>query len=419
MGFPIKKQLLQKTNRRYLESFLVMAASETYELNACPEKLEEVYTVEEQLGKGQFAVVKKCHHKESGAEGAAKFIKVKRTRASRSGLSRELIAREASLLKGINHDQIIKLYDVFDNGPEVVLVLELLSGGELFDEISKMDYLTEIDACIYTKQVLEAIAYIHALKIVHLDIKPENIVLKEKSKPDIKLVDFGLAEHLTEGQELKTMVGTPEFVAPEIVNFESVGFYTDMWAIGVLVFVMLSGCSPFLGDDDQETYANIASVDYEMDEEEFGKISQEAKDLIENLLVKAPKKRLTGQRCLEHAWMQAETSQSAKENSTRIDTKSLRAFVARRKWQANVLKLHAVTRFAMGVNKLPSQFSVEVDDEGHPLDKSSNGDQLPGVQVSDLKDGAEQYSSKFSSLMGDLKLAANEEGLKETEAEES
>lgn len=315
------------------------------------EKIENFYDIKEELGRGQFAVVKKCISKETNEEVAAKFIKLKRTRTSKAGLSREMIEREASILNLLSHDKVIKLYDVFDLGPEMVLVLELLSGGELFDKICELEYLTELDACCYMKQVLEAIEHLHDSSIVHLDIKPENIVLKSSDKTDIKLVDFGLAQKLEPGKDLREMMGTPEFVAPEVINYESIGFYTDMWAIGVLAYILLSGCSPFLGDDNQETYANIVEVDYHFDEEYFDKISDDAKLFVSELLIKKPSKRSTVKDCLTHPWLLTISGPRKRQDSSLIATGRFKAFVARRRWQQSFQKLNAITRFSKFLRK--------------------------------------------------------------------
>lgn len=308
------------------------------------ETLEDIYDVETELGRGQFAVVKKCLSKENNNYVAAKFIQIKKTKASRKGLSREMIEREAGILKMIDHRKIIKLHDVFDLGTEMVLVLELLCGGELFEVLCEEDYLTETKACGYMKQVLEAMVYLHDKNIMHLDIKPENIVLKSKDSTEIKLVDFGLAQVAKPGQEIKEIMGTAEFVAPEIINYETIGFYTDMWAVGVLGFILLSGDSPFLGDDSQETFANICKADYDFEDEYWDELSDDAKQFIEKLLIVTPRKRNTAKVCMEHQWIKL-MSTSSTEKDTVIQTTRLKAYVAKRRWQESKLKMKALAAF--------------------------------------------------------------------------
>ncbi|EDO42287.1 predicted protein, partial [Nematostella vectensis] len=259
-------------------------------LNFKQDPVHHKFDIGDEIGSGQFAVVKKCSEKSSGLEFAAKFMKKRRSKALRRGVTLEQIIREATVLRSVAHQGIIYLHDIYETKMEFVLILELLSGGELFEFLSEQDFLTEDEAVGFLIQVIRAIEYLHDLSIVHLDIKPENIVLKNRTRPlHLKLIDFGLARKISKGEPVREMMGTPEFVAPEIIDFEVVGFPTDMWSIGVLTYIMLSGASPFLGDDNNETFSNISHVDYEFDDEYFKEISQPAKDFIEGLLIKKPR----------------------------------------------------------------------------------------------------------------------------------
>ncbi|KAL9987136.1 hypothetical protein ACROYT_G001390 [Oculina patagonica] len=177
--------------------------------------------------------------------------------------------------------------------------------------------------------------------------KPENIVLKDKVKKKVKLIDFGLARIIPPGEVVKAIMGTPEFVAPEVINFEPVGTPTDMWAIGVLTYILLSGASPFLGEDDNQTFVNIQNVDYDFDEEYFGQISSHAKEFITSLLLKKSRDRLSARDCLKHYWLQPEPEVSMKRRSTLIKTESLKAFTARTQWKKSLKKVIAVNRLAV------------------------------------------------------------------------
>ncbi|XP_029470156.1 death-associated protein kinase 3 [Rhinatrema bivittatum] len=269
--------------------------------------VEEHYEMGEELGSGQFAIVRKCREKRTNVEYAAKFIKKRRLSSSRRGVSREEIEREVDILREIQHPNIITLHDIFENKTDVVLILELVSGGELFDFLAEKESLTEEEATQFLKQILDGVYYLHSKRIAHFDLKPENIMLLDKHSPSprIKLIDFGIAHKIEAGNEFKNIFGTPEFVAPEIVNYEPLGLEADMWSIGVITYILLSGASPFLGETKQETLTNISGVNYDFDEEYFSNTSELAKDFIRRLLVKDPKKRMTIDQSLEHPWIKA------------------------------------------------------------------------------------------------------------------
>ncbi|NWI15263.1 DAPK3 kinase, partial [Crypturellus soui] len=236
---------------------------------------------------GQFAIVRKCRERKTGLEYAAKFIKKRRLSSSRRGVSREEIEREVDILREIQHPNIITLHDIFENKTDVVLILELVSGGELFDFLAEKESLTEEEATQFLKQILDGVHYLHSKRIAHFDLKPENIMLLDKNVPNprIKLIDFGIAHKIEAGNEFKNIFGTPEFVAPEIVNYEPLGLEADMCCS----CRRLSGASPFLGETKQETLTNISAVNYDFDEEYFSNTSELAKDFIRRLLVKDPK----------------------------------------------------------------------------------------------------------------------------------
>lgn len=163
---------------------------------------------------GQFAIVRKCRQKGTGKEYAAKFIKKRRLSSSRRGVSREEIEREVNILREIRHPNIITLHDIFENKTDVVLILELVSGGELFDFLAEKESLTEDEATQFLKQILDGVHYLHSKRIAHFDLKPENIMLLDKNVPNprIKLIDFGIAHKIEAGNEFKNIFGTPEFV---------------------------------------------------------------------------------------------------------------------------------------------------------------------------------------------------------------
>lgn len=188
-------------------------------------------------------------------------------------------------------------------------LLYSLSGGELFERITADGYvMSESEVINYMRQICEGIKHMHERNIIHLDVKPENIMCQTRESTNIKLIDFGLATKLDPNEVVKISTGTAEFAAPEIVEREPVGFYTDMWAVGVLSYVLLSGLSPFAGENDVATLKNVKACDWDFDEDAFRHISEEGKDFIRRLLVKNKEKRLTAHECLLHPWLTGDHS---------------------------------------------------------------------------------------------------------------
>ncbi|XP_030323505.1 death-associated protein kinase 1 isoform X4 [Calypte anna] len=355
------------------------------------ENLEEHYETGEDLGSGQFAVVKKCREKSTGQQFAAKFIKKRRTKSSRRGVSREDIEREVGILKEIRHPNVITLHDVYENKTDVILILELVAGGELFDFLAEKESLTEEEATEFLKQILNGVQYLHSLQIAHFDLKPENIMLLDRNvpKPRIKIIDFGLAHKIDFGNEFKNIFGTPEFVAPEIVNYEPLGLEADMWSIGVITYILLSGASPFLGETKQETLANVSAVNYEFEEEFFSNTSALAKDFIRRLLVKDPKKRMTIQDSLLHPWIKPkDTQQALSRKASAVNMEKFKKFAARRKWKQSVRLISLCQRlsrsFLSRSNMSVARSDDTLDEEDSFVMKAIihaiNDDNVPGLQ---------------------------------------
>uniref|UniRef100_A0A914NH60 Protein kinase domain-containing protein n=1 Tax=Meloidogyne incognita TaxID=6306 RepID=A0A914NH60_MELIC len=276
-------------------------------ISANEEPFEQHYEIEEEVGSGQFATVRRVRNRATGERFAAKFIRKRRYPTSRRGVLKSHIQREVDILQTVaGHDSIIQLIDLFENGHEMILVLELICGGELFDYVYTNEYLTENEAAQFIYQILRAIKHLHKLQIAHLDIKPENILLKESGKAKIKLIDFGLSRQLPPKSCIREMVGTPEFVAPEIINSEPLQLATDIWAIGVVTFIL--GASPFLGKTREKTFANISAVNYKFPEHLCSNFSLIVKDFIGRMLVRDVNKRATIDDCLEHEWIKMKPS---------------------------------------------------------------------------------------------------------------
>ncbi|KAF4099517.1 myosin light chain kinase 2, skeletal/cardiac muscle isoform X1 [Onychostoma macrolepis] len=263
-------------------------------------QITSYYTInkEEVLGGGRFGMVYKCVEKSSGLVLAAKIIK------ARSQKEKEVVKCEIEVMNQLNHANLIQLYTAFESRHEIILVMEYVDGGELFDRIIDENYkLTELDTVLFIRQISEGLQYMHKMYILHLDLKPENILCVSRETNKVKIIDFGLARRYKPREKLRVNFGTPEFLAPEVINYEFVSFPTDMWSLGVITYMLLSGLSPFLGEDDNETLNNILACQWGFEEAEFADISEEAKDFISRLLVKSKSWRMSASQSLKHPWL--------------------------------------------------------------------------------------------------------------------
>ncbi|XP_043252425.1 serine/threonine-protein kinase 17B-like [Colletes gigas] len=263
--------------------------------------LEELYEVEEQpFARGKYATVRRCRERSSGRQWAAKFLR-KRRRAQE--LRAEALHEVAVLDAAANCSRLVSLHQVFETNNEMVLVLELAPGGELQMILDRDEVPEERQVARLLKQILDGIAFLHSLNVAHLDIKPQNLVLTgEFPDCDVKLCDFGISRYISHGADIREILGTPDYVAPEVLNYEPISLATDMWSVGVLLYVLLTGCSPFGGDTKQETFCNISRCRLDFPDDLFEDVSEAARDLMCKLMVKDPNERLTVTECLQHTW---------------------------------------------------------------------------------------------------------------------
>uniref|UniRef100_A0A8B9QCP1 Myosin light chain kinase, smooth muscle n=1 Tax=Apteryx owenii TaxID=8824 RepID=A0A8B9QCP1_APTOW len=302
------------------------------------QKVSDVYNIEERLGSGKFGQVFRLVEKKTGKVWAGKFFK------AYSAKEKENIREEISIMNCLHHPKLVQCVDAFEEKANIVMVLEIVSGGELFERIIDEDFeLTERECIKYMRQISEGVQYIHKQGIVHLDLKPENIMCVNKTGTSIKLIDFGLARRLENAGSLKVLFGTPEFVAPEVINYEPIGYETDMWSIGVICYILVSGLSPFMGDNDNETLANVTSATWDFDDEAFDEISDDAKDFISNLLKKDMKSRLDCTQCLQHPWLQKDTKNM---EAKKLSKERMKKYMARRKWQKTGHAVRAIGRLS-------------------------------------------------------------------------
>ncbi|XP_067331464.1 myosin light chain kinase 2, skeletal/cardiac muscle isoform X2 [Channa argus] len=269
-------------------------------VSAKPNQISNFYTIswQEVLGGGRFGQVHKCVENSSGLTLAAKVIKAKNQK------EKDVVKNEIQVMNNLDHANLIQLYAAYESRNDIILVLEYVGGGELFDRIIDENYtLMELDAVVFIKQICEGLQYMHKMYILHLDLKPENILCVSRVTNKIKIIDFGLARIYKPREKLRVNFGTPEFLAPEVINYDFVSFNTDMWSLGVITYMLLSGLSPFLGDDDNETLNNILACQWNFEEQEFVDTSEEAKDFISRLLVANKCWRTSASEALRHPWL--------------------------------------------------------------------------------------------------------------------
>uniref|UniRef100_A0A3B1K3T4 Myosin, light chain kinase 5 n=1 Tax=Astyanax mexicanus TaxID=7994 RepID=A0A3B1K3T4_ASTMX len=314
-------------------------------------KVTDHYNVLEKLGVGKFGQVFRLTHKETGRVCAGKFYKGRRAK------ERDAAKKEIELMNFLHHPKLVQCLAAYDNKPEIVMVMEFIAGGELFERIVDDNYEhTEPSSVGYMRQIVQGIQYMHQQNIVHLDLKPENIVCVDRTGIQIKIIDFGLAAKLDPSNPVKVMHGTPEFVAPEVINYEPICLATDMWSIGVICYILLSGESPFLGDSDSETLALVTAAQWEFDEESFEDITDQAKDFISSLLHKDVRRRLSCEEALSHSWMVA--FESANPSSAKnLSKDKMKKFLARQKWKKTGKAVLALKRMAL-LSKADSSASL-------------------------------------------------------------
>ncbi|XP_019365529.1 PREDICTED: myosin light chain kinase 2, skeletal/cardiac muscle [Gavialis gangeticus] len=292
------------------------------------------------LGGGKFGEVRTCTEKQTGLKLAAKIIR------KQGPKDKEMALVEIDVMNQLNHQNLIQLYDAIETPREIMLFMEFVEGGELFERIIDEDYhLTEVDCMVFVRQICNGITFMHHMRVLHLDLKPENILCVTATGHMVKIIDFGLARRYNPREKLKVNFGTPEFLSPEVVSYEQVSYSTDMWSMGVITYMLLSGLSPFMGDNDTETLNNVLAASWYFDEETFEGISDEAKDFVSNLIIKEKSGRLSAAQCLKHPWLN-NLAEKAKRSNRRLKSQVLlRKYVMRRRWKKNFIGVCAANRF--------------------------------------------------------------------------
>jgi len=273
------------------------------------EKIEEIYTLKEEIGRGAFSVVHLGIHKKTQERVAVKIIE-------KSSLGADIVRlqTEIDILKQVSHPNIIDLKELIETPTILAIITELVTGGELFDKIVEQGSYTEREAAVLISKMVSAIEYLHNRGIVHRDLKPENLLLKsDHDLTEVKLADFGLSKIVGEQNIMMTACGTPSYVAPEVLSASGYDSEVDLWSIGVITYILLCGFPPFYNENLGLLFEDIMVARYEFPEDYWSHISKEAKDFIEKLLVVNPSKRLTAAGALKHPWLNNINSQSNKK----------------------------------------------------------------------------------------------------------
>ncbi|XP_019620064.1 PREDICTED: calcium/calmodulin-dependent protein kinase type II delta chain-like isoform X9 [Branchiostoma belcheri] len=304
-------------------------------------KFSDNYDLKEELGKGAFSIVRRCVQKATSAEFAAKIINTKKL----SARDHQKLEREARICRLLKHANIVRLHDSIPEEGFHYLVFDLVTGGELFEDIVAREYYSEADASHCIQQILEAVLHCHQNDIVHRDLKPENLLLASKQKgAAVKLADFGLAIEVNGDQQAwYGFAGTPGYLSPEVLRKDPYGKPVDMWACGVILYILLVGYPPFWDEDQHKLYSQIKAGAYDYPSPEWDTVTPEAKNLINSMLNLNPAKRITAEQALRHPWIcQRERVASQIHRQETVDC--LKKFNARRKLKGAILTTMLATR---------------------------------------------------------------------------
>lgn len=304
------------------------------------DNFESHYMEVVEVGRGRFSVVKRCDHRSSKRAVAVKQVNKRLMR-------RDKVTQELSLLHRLQHSNIVSLIDTYETPSSYALVLEIVDQGRLLDYIVRYGNLTEEKVAIYLRDVLEALHYLHNCRIVHLDIKPENLLVAHSpiGQPVVKLVDFGDAIQLNSAHYIHPLLGSPEFASPELVLGEPVSVTSDLWSLGVVTYVLLSGASPFLDESAEETCLNICRLDFSFPRDYFQGVTQAARDFVCLLLKTDPGRRPPAGLCLQDPWLQPCSAGNQARGEFCLDTSRLISFIDRRKHQTDARPIGGVRSF--------------------------------------------------------------------------
>lgn len=303
------------------------------------EPIEKYYDLADVLGSGTFSVVRKGIHLKTKEVFAVKCIDKKGVEDKS-----EMIQTEIDILRRVRHPYIISLKEMFETPTHIYLVMELVTGGEVFDKIVERGAYSEKHASKLIREVLDAIAYLHKNGVVHRDLKPENLLyVNDSPDSDIKLADFGLSKIVGNSMLLNTACGTPGYVAPEVLKCVGYDKAVDLWSVGVILYILLCGFPPFYDENTSVLFEQIMLGKYQFTSPYWDHVSDSAKDLVRHLLVVDPAKRYTAQEALHHPWIAGNAAPTTPMAGV-IDR--LIEFNAKRKLKSAILSVIATKKFA-------------------------------------------------------------------------
>jgi len=304
-------------------------------------EIKNVYTFKEKLGTGSFATVKRVVRNSDKAQRAVKIIR-------KNKLNKEELAvvhDEVEIMQKVDHKHCVKLYEIYETSHKLYMVMEILTGGELFDRIVAKGSYSEKEAAGVTETVAKSLKYLHDIGIVHRDLKPENLIYQDISEEALlKITDFGLAKYRQRGTTaLSTACGTPGYVAPEVLEGKQYCKEVDLWSLGVILYILLCGFPPFYDESTAGLYRQIKKGQYEFPDPYWTDISMDAKAVVTGLLTVNPKKRWTPSKLMQTPWV---TGDASAENFSSDHSKQLRLTIAKKNLRKGVKAVIAINRFA-------------------------------------------------------------------------
>jgi len=315
--------------------------------NKTQTQITSVYTFKEKLGTGSFATVKRVVRNSDKEQRAVKIIR-------KNKLNKEELAvvhDEVEIMQRVDHDHCVKLFEIYETTSKLYMVMEILTGGELFDKIVAKGSYSELEAASVTQTVSKALKYLHNIGIVHRDLKPENLIYQDNTdKAMLKITDFGLAKYRQRGgATLSTACGTPGYVAPEVLEGKQYCKEVDLWSLGVILYILLCGFPPFYDESTAGLYRQIKKGQYEFPDPYWTDITEDAKSVVKGLLCVNPKKRWTPDKLLQTPWVTGKASSTCFPSG---QVQRLRLTQARKNLRKGVRAVIAINRFAREIAKL-------------------------------------------------------------------